>query len=96
MAVTVTRVHARAGVQVWDITATADADTTATLNHAFGSVPQEVTITPVQQAAPELAGWGATTIDAQNVVLTKSVLGSSGVAGVQIKCIIRRAERHGV
>jgi hypothetical protein len=96
MAVTVVRRHARAGVQVWDITATADGDTTATLNHAFGSVPQEVSITARQQVAGGLSEWAATSITNQNVVLTKSTAGGSGVAGIQATCIIRRAERHGV
>lgn len=80
---------------VADVTATADADTTATIPHGLGAAPQEVTLTPLLQAPGALSAWAATTINATNVVLTKSTAVGSGNAGAQLRCIIKRPHTIG-
>ena len=73
-----------------DVTATADADTTATIPHLMGATPLDVTITPIlSQALTALSAWTAAT-GAANVVLTKLASTGSGNASAQLRCIIRR------
>lgn len=85
MAVTVATLQpTQRGVHRASVIATADADTTATVPHGFGVTPRKVTITPVLQAPAGLSLWAATTINATNVVLTKSTAVGSGNAGVQV------------
>lgn len=85
MAVTVTPVLAGINTHVSDITATADGDTTATVPHGLGAVPSIVLLTELAQAAGALSAWAATTIDATNVVCTKSTAVGSGAAGAQLR-----------
>ncbi len=91
MAVTETKVFSRAGVQVWDIISTVNGDTTATLNHAAGRIPDYVTLTSRQTTA-EL--WTLTSKTLQNVVLTRAGV-AGGDAGVQLTAIVHWSERHG-
>lgn len=79
---------------VADVTATADADTTATIPHGLGAAPEEVTITWLKNEAA-ISLWRATTIDATNVVLTKATTMGSGVAGAQARVIIKRPHTLG-
>ena len=72
-----------------DVTATADADTTATIPHALGVIPLDVSITELDQAAGALSLWAVTTIDATNVVCTKATTASSGTAGAQLRVAIK-------
>jgi hypothetical protein len=66
------------------ITATADADTTTgNIPHGLVFAPELVIITPIQ-AAGGLSVWAATTINATNLVLTKSTATGSGAAGAQV------------
>lgn len=94
MAVTVTAVTQitgyppRATMSIWDIIATADADTTATITHGLKVTPQVVIITPLLQAPAALSLWAATTIDATSVVLTKATTASSGNAGAQVRVTV--------
>lgn len=85
MAVTVTPVRASAVKHIADVIATADADTTATVPHGLPAAPQEVAITPLLQAEAALSAWAVTTINATNVVLTKSTAVGSGAAGAQVR-----------
>ena len=94
-AVTVTTVFDGADTFIADIEADADADTTATIPHTLAAIPQEVYVTPLQQVAAAISEWAATTIDATNVVLTKGTGAGSGVAGNQVRCIIKRPHTLG-
>jgi len=86
MAVTVTPVFAGATRFIADVEATADGDlTSGNIAHGLGAVPLSVFVTPLQQAAGALSAWAATTLDATNVVLTKSGAAGSGVAGAQVR-----------
>lgn len=90
MAVTLTTVVARGNKRVVDVEATADADTTATIPHGMGQIPQKVTLTELLQVAAAISAWAVTTFDATNVVLTKGVGVGSGAAGVQLRCVIEK------
>lgn len=97
MAVTVTVVRQGAADRdshVADVEATADADTTATIPHSLGATPENVIITGLADEAA-ISLWRATTINATNVVLTKSTTAGSGGAGDQVRCIIERPHTIG-
>lgn len=92
MAVTVTAIAAPAGsnafatLKIWDITATADADTTTgNIAHGLGATPLFFSLTPLLQVPASLSLWALTTKDATNLVLTKATTASSGNAGAQIR-----------
>jgi len=95
MAVTVAAVTQAAGypprnqTSVWDITATADADTTATITHGLVGTPQDVQITPQLVAPALLSGWAVTGYSATQITLTKATTAGSGNAGVQVRVIVR-------
>jgi hypothetical protein len=96
MAVTVAAVAAQAGfvrssTAIFNVTATADADTTATIAHGLGVIPEEVEIEWLDAAA-RLSLWIETIAsrDATNVVLTKATTAASGAAGVQARVTIRK------
>ena len=90
MAVNLTTVANRGNKRIVDVEATADADTTATIPHGMGQIPQHVTITELLQVVAAISAWAVTTIDATNVVLTKGVGAGSGAAGAQIRCMIAK------
>lgn len=94
MAVNITTVFDGPDSHIVDIEATLDADTTATIPHTLGAVPDEVYIL-WRALAATLSLWRATTIDGTNVVLTKSTGVGSGAAGVQCRCIIKRPHSIG-
>ncbi len=94
MAVTLTTVLAGTDKRIVDVEASADADTTATIPHSLGAAPLEPIIAWLLLAAT-LSLWRATTIDATNVVLTKSTTAGSGAAGVQARVIINRPHSIG-
>lgn len=90
MAVTVTTLQpTQRDVHRASVIATADADTTATVPHGFGITPRDIVITEILQAPAALSAWAATTIDATNVVLTKSTAVGSGNAAAQIHVTAR-------
>lgn len=90
MAFTVTPVFAGVTLYVADIIADADADAASpNIPHGLGAVPLDVTITPLLQVAAGLSLWAVTTVDAANLVLTKSVAVGSGVAGAQVRVTAR-------
>lgn len=84
MAVTVTPVLAGANLHVADVEATADADTTATVPHGLGSAPAQVSLVALAAEA-RISDWIVTTIDATNVVLTKTTTAGSGAVGQQVR-----------
>jgi hypothetical protein len=87
MAVNLTTVSSSAVKKIVDVEATSDADTTATIPHGMASAPKEYQVTMLATAAT-LSLWRVTTVDATNVVLTKSTTGSSGASGAQIRVTI--------
>jgi len=88
MAVTVTPVTAGVRLHISDVTATADADVTATVPHGLPTTPTIVILTQrLSQALTALSAWAATTIDGVNVVCTKLASAGSGNAGVQLRVI---------
>ena len=91
MAVTATKVYSRAGLQVWDVTSTVNGDTTITITHAAGRVPDYVTLT-TRQITAEL--WVLDSKSIQTIVLNRPGL-AGGNAGVQLHVIIHWSERHG-
>lgn len=87
LAVNLTTVLAGTTMNITDVEATADGDTTATIPHGLGAAPEVVILTGLQVEAETLSQWAATTINATNVVLTKQTDAGSGVAGAQLRCI---------
>lgn len=94
MAVNITTVFDGPDSHVVDVEATADADTTATIPHTLGVTPERFTIT-WRALAATLSLWRVTTVDATNVVLTKSTTAGSGAAGIQARCVILRPHSIG-
>jgi len=70
----------------WNIAADADADTTATIAHGFGVIPFNVSLIPLSAAA-RISNWILTSVDATNIVLTKTTTSGSGAAPVQATVI---------
>ena len=90
MAFTVTPVFAGLTLFIADIIADADGDAASpNIPHGLGVAPLDVTITPLLQVAAGLSLWAATTIDATNIVVSKSVAVGSGVAGAQLRVTAR-------
>ena len=73
-----------------DVTATADADTTATITHNFGAAPLLVLLTPLLQVSAGLSLWAVTAIGANTVTLTKATTAGSGNAGAQVRVWITK------
>ena len=86
MAFTVTPVLAGTYAFVADIIADADA-ASPNIPHGLGAVPVVVALCPLLQVAAGLSLWALTTVDAVNLVATKSVAVGSGVAGAQVRVI---------
>lgn len=97
MAVTVTAVaqpsgqNVRGSLSIWDIIATADADTTATITHGLGGgvAPQDVQLTNLLQAPAGVSAWAVTGFSATQITLTKGTGVGSGNAGAQLRAIVR-------
>ena len=71
----------------WDVEATADADTTATITHNFGTTLCFAWLVPL--AAPFYTSvWIISSVTANTVVLTKGIGGGSGAAGNQVRCFV--------
>jgi len=81
-----------------DVTATSDADTTATITHNFGSTAAElangfpvVSVVPIlSQALTTLSAWAVTAIATNSITLTKLTSTGSGNAAAQIRVSIRK------
>lgn len=89
-AVTLTTVLAitKGTMNIQDVVASADGDTTATLPHLLVNIPLFVTATQLlSQALTALSAWAAGTIDATNVVLTKLTSTGSGSATKQLRVV---------
>jgi len=94
MPVTVAIRHAGPDTRIADVIADADADTSATIAHELGVVPDEVTITPLLVAG-RTSHWIATTIDITNVIIAKTTLVGSGDTAHQVRVIIKRPHSIG-
>jgi hypothetical protein len=97
MAVSITPVFATGkDSYIADVTATADGDTTATITHNLGAVPQEVTLTNLIQAPAAVSDWAWTASPTANTItLTKGTGVGSGNAGAQVRVIVRRPHTIG-
>ena len=75
--------------RTYDITATADADTTSTFTHNLGVIPAEVIITPI--LAKGITGdWSFTSATTTQVVITKNNVGvGSGDPAAQVRVTVR-------
>ncbi len=96
--VTITTVYDGEDTFIADITASADADVTATIPHTLGAVPAEVYIMPaLEQALTALSQWVApiASIGATNVICTKLTSTGSGSATKQARVIIKRPHTLG-
>lgn len=84
MAITVTPANPQGiNLKKWNLVATADADTASgNIAHGFGAIPFAVWFVPIL-AAGQLSNWAATTIDANNIVATKTTAVGSGNANPQ-------------
>jgi hypothetical protein len=79
---------ARGNVRVWDITFSADADTTTgDIAHGFGAVPEEVILTP-RNAACAIALARVDVLTASVWRLTKSTTAGSG--GANYVLVVKR------
>jgi len=93
MAVSVKKVYSRAHSQVWDVTSTADGDTTATITHGRNKAPDMVFITN-RIIGTEI--WTLFSKSKTTVVLSKpGVAVGGGDPNVQMTCLLRWSERSG-
>lgn len=89
MAITATVIRQSAREFIADITATLDADVgPINVNHLLGSVPLEVTVTPLLAVA-HTSAWAVTGISATQVSLTKANAVGSGDADPQLRLVAR-------
>jgi hypothetical protein len=96
MAVTVTVIRQGASnrsTHIADVIADDNADVAAVIPHGLGVVPQEVELTGLQAAA-RVSLWFVFAIDATNVEVRKAG-GVGGVAGAQVRVVIRRPHSLG-
>lgn len=89
MAVTVTPVYAGTTKKTFTVVATADGDTTAVVNHNFGTTPETVVITPLLDAG-HTSRWFVSAKAANSVTLTKGTGVGSGNAGAQIEVLVQK------
>lgn len=85
MAVTPTTVLAGVRLNITDVEATADADTTATIPHGLPVAPTIILLTPLAAAA-RLSLWIASS-GPVNTVALKATTAGSGAAGAQVRVI---------
>jgi len=84
MAVTIANTLAGVNTFICTVTATADADTTATAPHGLATTPKLWGFTQViSQALTALSAWAIASPGATNLVGTKLTSTGSGNAGVQ-------------
>lgn len=89
MAITKTTVLAGSDEMIVDLTAN-DSTTTATIAHGLGAAPLEVTTTPLLTPEAYTNQWAVTTIDATNVVVTRTADEAGESPNPQLRVIIRR------
>jgi hypothetical protein len=84
-----------ANIAIFNVTATADADTTITIAHGLKGVPEEVYLELAGTAAGIVAGrlsnWGEVLASrtSTNIVLNKGTGAGSGSPDVQLQVIIK-------
>ncbi|MCI0402693.1 MAG: hypothetical protein L0212_04125 [Acidobacteria bacterium] len=88
--VSIATVLRRGNILISDVTATVDADTTATIPHGMDGAVKMVTIVPLLQAPAAVSEWAVTTQDGTNIVLTKGTGVGSGNAGAQLRVFIEK------
>ena len=84
MAVTVTAVLAGTNTKSWDITATADGDTSASITHGLGAAPALVYLAPLLAQA-YTSQWQVTSVSSTVITLTKGTASGSGNASAQVR-----------
>ena len=90
MAVTVNTIYSRDTVRIFEVIASADADTTATIAHGLADAPRVVWAVPILAAA-RISLWIVSAIDATNVTLLKAITVGSGDPGAQVRVFVARA-----
>lgn len=89
-AITAAEVGSGRDTKVFDVTATADADTFVDIPHGMSSTPVIVYFTPIQVKGTT-SSWYVAAIGATNVRVQKnSVAAGSGDAGAQVRVVIKR------
>lgn len=90
-AVSITNIRRSADMYVFDIIATADADTvTASIPHGMGSIPDVWGQQLIIQTVVSAALWSLTTLDVTNLVFTKATGVGSGNASAQYRVYVAR------
>lgn len=85
MAVATTNVISGNTIFAFDVSATADGDTTTgNAAHGMASTPL-VPILTALKAVAKLSGWYVSTLNSTNVVLTKATTTGSGATGNQVR-----------
>lgn len=94
MAITINTILARDSLAVFEVIASADADTTAAINHGFPEAPIFVTLVPILGAAAptaaQLSLWWVSSITATQININKATTAGSGNAAVQIRVLASR------
>ena len=87
MAVTVSQVGSGNYTKTWNVIASADGDTAATITHGFASTPAQVFLVPLLAVA-YTAQWIVSTVNASQVILGKTSAGTSSNASAQLQVIV--------
>lgn len=88
MAASAVEVGAGVDTKIWDVTATADADSTISIPHGLAFVPEIVVVTWLTAAA-RVSQW-LYTVDATNLNLFKTTGVGSGAAQAQVRVMVSR------
>lgn len=72
-------------VAVWEITATADGDTTYTFDHGLSALPRFKFLVNVLQAPAALSGWAIEGLSDTQVTVVKGTAVGSGDANPQVR-----------
>lgn len=88
MATSAVEVGAGVDTKIWDVTATADADTSHVIAHGLGFTPEIIILTPLQNQA-RLSLWNVV-VDATNIQLFKATTAGSGGGSAQLRVIASR------
>lgn len=79
----------RASLAVFDVTATADADTGGDVTHGLGIVPEVYWMVPLL-AAYYTSVWTITAVSSTVVTVTKGTAVGSGTANAQMRLFVER------
>lgn len=81
MAITVAAAYAGTYSKTWNVTSSADGDTTSSVSHGFGAAPALYWVVPLLSANAYAKQWAITSVTANVINFAGISAASSGLAG---------------